>query len=175
MTEPELEHAAVDFAEGMKKDSVRRDAGVHLWPAWALVEAFKAGAQLAAPAPSINIARMEQALASESIPMPAGLTKDEMDAFILSHAAVAPSERQPDDDLYFLQDKRSFVGNCAVWWAQDGKGYTTQIALAHRYTKDQAFKQHGIRQTDVPWPCAVIEPLAKLTIDVQDMHRTNGL
>jgi hypothetical protein len=87
-------------------------------------------------------------------------------------AAPAPSAPS-DDGMYFLQDKRSYVGNCVVWWAKDNKGYTTQIEQAHRYTKEQAFAQHKGRASDIPWPCSVVLPHAKPTIDMQDLHKTD--
>lgn len=76
-----------------------------------------------------------------------------------------------EEELYFLQDTRSYVGNCPLWWAKDNKGYTTRIDLAHRYTKEQAFAQHRCRDSDLPWPVSMVEPLARLTIDIQDLHK----
>jgi hypothetical protein len=78
-----------------------------------------------------------------------------------------------DDGLYYLQDKRTYVGNCPMWWVKDGNGYTTRLDTAHRYTKDEAFAQHRMRETDIPWPCNVVDPLERPTIDVQDLHRTD--
>jgi hypothetical protein len=92
---------------------------------------------------------------------------------MLAAAPSAQPVKQDGDGMYFLQDKRSYVGNCPMWWAKDGKGYTTRIDMAHRYTKEQAFAQHGIRDTDVPWPCSVVEPFLRPTIDIQDLHKTD--
>ena len=75
-------------------------------------------------------------------------------------------------ELYYLQDKRSYVGNCPLWWAKDGRGYTTRIDQAHRYTKNEAFGQFLVRETDIPWPCSVVDPHLRPTIDIQDLHKT---
>ena len=104
-----------------------------------------------------------------------GYTADQMREYARAAVLAAqPVSKQPaKDDLYFLQDSRSYVGNCPLWWAKGGNGYTTRINLAHRYTKEQAFAQHKRRKTDIPWPCSMVEPLQNMTIDVQDLHKTN--
>jgi hypothetical protein len=75
-------------------------------------------------------------------------------------------------EKYYLQDSRSFVGNCVMFWAEGGRGYTTDIDAAHIFTKEQAFAQNKCRDTDKPIPCSIINPLARKTIDVQDLHET---
>lgn len=84
-----------------------------------------------------------------------------------------PAERaaMPDDDLYYLQDSRSYVGNCPSWWAKDRAGYTTKLDEAHRFTFDEAMRQHRERSTDIPWSCSEIDALARLTVDMQCMRR----
>jgi len=76
-----------------------------------------------------------------------------------------------DDGMYFIQDTRSYVGNCVVWWGKDSRGYTTNISEAGRYTHKQAFSQMESRDTDIPWKCIDIEPLARQTIDAQYLPR----
>jgi len=80
-----------------------------------------------------------------------------------------------DAGMYLLQDTRSYVGNCVVWWAKDGNGYTTDVAKAHRYTFDEAMRQHRSRDTDLPWPCDEVLPLARGHVDVQDVHKIRSL
>lgn len=53
-----------------------------------------------------------------------------------------------DEELYYLQDSRDFVGNNILWWAKDGKGYTTDISKAHVYSKEDADKLHDQRGTE---------------------------
>lgn len=68
---------------------------------------------------------------------------------------------------FYLQDKRTYVGNDVMWWAKDGKGYTTDVSKAHVYTKEEAFGQHECRETDVPWPKDYIETKVRPAVDVQ--------
>jgi hypothetical protein len=48
---------------------------------------------------------------------------------------------------YYILDARSCVGNCALWWGKDRKGYTCNLDDAGLYTLDQALSE---RPTDVP-------------------------
>lgn len=76
--------------------------------------------------------------------------------------------------LYLIQDTRSYVGNCVVWWGPDGRGYTTDVDVAGRYTFDEAMRQHRSRETDLPWALADIRELTRKTVDVQDVYKTLG-
>lgn len=94
-------------------------------------------------------------------------------ALALLTAATQPPEgaRVVDEDgLYYLQDSRSYVGNCPQWWAKDRAGYTSRLDEAHRFTFDEAMQQHRERDTDIPWPCAEIDSLARRTVDHQHMR-----
>lgn len=81
-----------------------------------------------------------------------------------SSAAVA------EVGLFYIQDTRSFVGNCPMWWGPDGNGYVTRLDEAGRYTLEDALGQHRVSKTDVPWPCAEIDALGRLTVDHQHMR-----
>lgn len=72
-------------------------------------------------------------------------------------------------ELYYLQDSRSYVGNCPMWWKKDGNGYTTRLDDAERFTLEDAMGQHRARPTDVPWPCHQIDALRRPTVDIQHM------
>lgn len=88
------------------------------------------------------------------------------------HALLAslPEQEVPDDGRYYLQDSRSYTGNCPMWWAKGGNGYVTRLDEAHRYTLEEAMKQHRMRETDIPWPCAEIDALRRPTVDIQHMR-----
>lgn len=73
-------------------------------------------------------------------------------------------------DLYYIQDTRTIVGNCVLWWRPNRLGYTTDLNEAGRYTQKEALAQHRSRDTDVPWLCSEIEPLVRRTIDFQYVH-----
>jgi hypothetical protein len=72
---------------------------------------------------------------------------------------------------YFIQDTRSYVGNCPMWWGKDHRGYTADIDLAGRYSFDEAMKIHNNRDTDLPWKCTEIERIYRRTVDAQDMDK----
>lgn len=51
------------------------------------------------------------------------------------------------EHCYYILDARSCVGNCALWWGKDRKGYTCNLNDAGLYTLEQAMSE---RPTDVP-------------------------
>lgn len=74
------------------------------------------------------------------------------------------------EPMFYIQDTRSFVGNCPVWWGPNGNGYVTRLDEAGRFTEQEAIAQNRTRDTDVPWPCAEIDKLGRITVDVQHMR-----
>ena len=71
------------------------------------------------------------------------------------------------NDSYYLQDSRTIVGNDLMWWAKDGKGYTSDVSKAHIYTKEAAVKQNQSRETDVPWPKDYVDAHTRPAVDCQ--------
>jgi len=71
------------------------------------------------------------------------------------------------DQQFYLQDNRSYIGNDMLWWAKDGKGYTTSLDMAEIYTKDDALSQHRCRETDIPWPKSYIDRRTSPAVDMQ--------
>lgn len=78
-------------------------------------------------------------------------------------------------ELYYLQDSRSYVGNDMLFWAVDGKGYTTDLRKAQVYTKDEAVAQHRSRETDIPWPKEYIDARTRPAVDMQHVKRADAL
>lgn len=78
-------------------------------------------------------------------------------------------------DEFYLQDSRQHVGNDMLFWAKDGKGYTTDLRLAHVYTKEQVVAQHNARETDIPWPKAYIDAKTRPAVDMQYVKREEAL
>ena len=74
-------------------------------------------------------------------------------------------------DQFYLQDSRSYVGNDMLFWAKDGKGYTTDINKAHVYTKEKAVAQHESRNSDIPWPKDYIDAKTRQAVDLQYVKR----
>lgn len=73
----------------------------------------------------------------------------------------------PNEDLYLIQDTRSYEGNSVFWWRPHGRGYTTDIGEAWKVSKDEAERMHRDRPTDVAWPAAAIEAKATRQFDMQ--------
>lgn len=80
-------------------------------------------------------------------------------------------QHQSDDDKFYLQDSRSYTGNDVIWWAKDGRGYTTDLSRAHIYTRDEALRQHKSRETDIPWPKNYIDAHTRPAVDFQYIDR----
>jgi hypothetical protein len=78
-------------------------------------------------------------------------------------------------DLFYLQDSRSYVGNDVMWWAKDGKGYTTDLRNAHIYSKEEAVAKHNCRETDIPWPKEYIDGKTRPAVDMQYIKRDEAL
>lgn len=76
---------------------------------------------------------------------------------------------------FYLQDKRQYVGNDILWWAKDGKGYTTDLSMAEVYTKEKAVKQNQSRETDVPWPKDYVDARTRPAVDMQHVDIQTAL
>lgn len=77
--------------------------------------------------------------------------------------------------LFYLQDSRTFVGNDMLFWAKDGKGYTTDLRLAEVYSQADAVHQHQVRHTDIPWPKAYIDARTRPAVDMQYVKHNEAL
>lgn len=84
-----------------------------------------------------------------------------------SKRSDTPKLEKAMSDEYYLQDNRSYVGNDVLWWAKDGKGYTTNLSKAHVYTKEQAVSQHNCRESDIPWPKEYVDQKTRPAVDMQ--------
>lgn len=77
-------------------------------------------------------------------------------------------------NLFYLQDSRSNVGSFAMWWAKEGKGYTTNLDHAEQYTLEQAVKHYEWRETDLPWPMAYIDARSTTGVDFQYVDKESA-
>lgn len=84
-------------------------------------------------------------------------------------------ESQNVNDLFYLQDSRSYVGNDMLFWALDGNGYTTDLRKAQLYTQEQAQAMHNSRKTDIPWPKDYIDAKTRPAVDMQYVKRAEAL
>ena len=78
-------------------------------------------------------------------------------------------------EQFYLQDSRSYVGNDMLFWAKDGKGYTTDMRNAEVYTKAEAVAQYQSRETDIPWPKEYIDARTRPAVDMQYVSRDEAL
>lgn len=73
----------------------------------------------------------------------------------------------PEAD-YYVQDKRGTVGNCTLWWAIKSQGYVCSIDEAGVYKGREV---RGMRDTDVPWPVAVVLVNVVRHVRVEPLYR----
>lgn len=76
---------------------------------------------------------------------------------------------------FYLQDSRSYVGNDLLFWAKNGKGYTTDLRLAEVYSRDVVERMHQARETDIPWPKDYIDKKTRPAVDMQYVKRDEAL
>lgn len=72
--------------------------------------------------------------------------------------------------MYYIQDSRSYTGNCVMWWAKGG-GYTSDVSSAEVFTEEKAKAQEATRESDRPWPKGYIDGIAKPRVDMQYMRK----
>jgi len=54
---------------------------------------------------------------------------------------------------YYIQDSRSYVGNCMSFWRPNGAGYACSLDDIGIYKGDKLPQ----RETDIPWPVNFIK------------------
>lgn len=72
---------------------------------------------------------------------------------------------------FYMQDMRQIVGNCMLWWAKDGAGYTCNLKLAHVYSEVEILKQSLWRVNDIAWPKGYIDALVTPMVDQQKVGK----
>lgn len=78
------------------------------------------------------------------------------------------------EELYYIQDTRSYVGNSVLWWAVDAKGYTVDINKAWKVSKDEALRIIR-RETDKAWPVSEVNKHIRQHVDMQDLRGVEPL
>lgn len=82
---------------------------------------------------------------------------------------------EPDSEqLYYIQDSRSYVGNCMVFWGHNNNGYVCDISKVGLYTYEQAIEQFKSRSTDIPWKKQDIEKGIKRFVDHQYVKKDDN-
>lgn len=78
------------------------------------------------------------------------------------------------NQLFYLQDSRSYVGNDVLWWSKEG-GYTTDLSKAATFVQEEAMRMHVFRGTDIPWPVPYILMKVRPAVDMQYINREEAL
>lgn len=80
----------------------------------------------------------------------------------------------PKDKFYYVQDKRSYVGNAVLWWGKNGNGYVCNIHDAHKYSYEE-LQNFNPRDTDVIWDADHVMNASKLIVDAQYLQKEFSL
>lgn len=70
-------------------------------------------------------------------------------------------------ETFYIHDKsRGCVGNSAVWWRKDHRGYTCDVREAHVFNEDELAKY--LQSDDlVAFPCEYINQRISHHVDIQ--------
>jgi len=78
-----------------------------------------------------------------------------------------------NEQMYYIQDSRDYVGNSPLWWGKNRSGYTCDIDKAGLYTEEDAMGQFNSRETDVPWKQEDVEKAVKRLVDHQYLNKND--
>lgn len=70
---------------------------------------------------------------------------------------------------FYLRDSRNNVGSTCMFWAKDGRGYTSDLDRAEIYSLAQAQCHINDRETDRPLSVPLVDELATVRVDHQDL------
>lgn len=102
------------------------------------------------------------------------LSKQDIDSKIAERTRKAKINALPDDTLYMVQDRRSYVGNSVLWHAKGGNGYTTNFDNADLLTADEIKKQYW-RETDIIWSIEDVNKGVMRHVDMQYLDRKRSI
>jgi hypothetical protein len=71
---------------------------------------------------------------------------------------------------YYVQDGRGCVGNSVLWWAIGGHGYTCDLRKAWRVSEEKALQLSRSRNTDIAWPCGLIDERVESHFDSEKLR-----
>ena len=79
-----------------------------------------------------------------------------------------------NEQLFYLQDSRGYVGNDVLFWANGG-GYTTDVSKAEVFSLTDAQAQHNSRPSDIPWPKEYIDARTRPAVDMQYIKKAEAM
>lgn len=75
-------------------------------------------------------------------------------------------------ELFYIQDKRTYCGNSCFWWKPDGHGYTCNLDEAWKVTREKAESIMRHRpDVDVAWPVDFIDAGTARHFDMQKLRK----
>jgi len=72
---------------------------------------------------------------------------------------------------YYLQDTRQYVGNCILFWSKGNAGYTCNLDNAAVFTKEEAYRRHKNRKSDIPRLKSKMDKIALRHVDMQLLNK----
>ncbi len=79
-----------------------------------------------------------------------------------------------DDETYYVQDSRNYVGNAVLWYGLNNNGYPTDLKQAQKYTGAE-LKKRTWRDTDVIWESEHVETAVREYVDMQYLNKENSI
>lgn len=76
----------------------------------------------------------------------------------------------PDDTMFYIQDRRNYVGNSVLWWGLNSGGYVTDPKKAMKVSKEYILK-HAWRKTDIIWEATEVENNITSHVDAQYLNK----
>lgn len=78
----------------------------------------------------------------------------------------------PDNEMFYVQDARSYSGNSIFWWGLNSSGYVINIDKAQKYTKKEILEEFAnARDTDIIWLASHVENNIRKHVDIQYLER----
>ena len=68
------------------------------------------------------------------------------------------------EEEWLLIDSRPSNSNHLLFWRKNGAGYTTDIKEAHVFTREEAYRQHRSRDTDIPVQKALMVDMSQQAV-----------
>ena len=76
----------------------------------------------------------------------------------------------PADTLFYVQ--KGYVGNCVLFWAEGGAGYTTRIDRAQIFKRDRILNEFTQYDYEIKiWPKPEVDAKLRLMLDSQDLDQ----
>lgn len=81
---------------------------------------------------------------------------------------------KPENEFY-LRDTRSDVGSTCMFWAIDGCGYTSNLAKAHVFSRQEAQEYADRREHFIPLSKSKVDLVSTIRVDMQYLETNTDL